>query len=285
MNLDAAVHSHEPEHLVAIDGVAAGSQRIVDALQVPVDNQHIIVAPDHLSRRVDVFKFLSRAGRAEGLFVALVLLNLQIFFNDGIRVKCSVGNLFVEVACLLEAQLLHRLVHQPLLQLYLAVLHAALQHFLGENAVLDLSLAQGLTNLCLGAAGLHNVHPVLLRRLVVGSDNLHLVTRAQLITERYHLVVDAGTRTTVSNVGMYLIGEVEHRGSLGELPQFSLRREHKDFVLIEVHLELVHGLQPVGILQGRTDAVEPVVNIAFSLHALIAPMRGQTLLSHLVHAL
>ena len=105
----------------------------------------------------------------------------------------------------------------------------------------------------------------------------------QLVAQVHHLVVDSGSRASVAHVGVYLVGKVEHRGTLGEFPEFSLGREHEHLILIEVHLELVHHLQAVGVLQRGTDAVEPVVESALALHALVAPVGSQTFLCHLVH--
>ena len=100
----------------------------------------------------------------------------------------------------------------------------------------------------------------------------------------HHLIIYARTRTVVAHVGVYLIGKVEHGGTLGKLAQLARGSEHEHLVFVEVHLELVHGLQSVGILQRRADAVQPFVEPAFPFHAFVAPVGGQTAFGHFVHA-
>ena len=155
--------------------MAALGQRIVHALQVAVNHQHIVVLLDNLLGGILEFELFGRAGGGRGQLVLVVLLHFQVFVDYLIGVKASVGNVLIEVARLLEPQLLHRVVHHAFLELNLAVLHPALQQLAGEESVFHLRLAQCLAYLCLGATGLHNVQPVLLGRLVRRCDNLHLV--------------------------------------------------------------------------------------------------------------
>ena len=42
MNLDAAGDGDEAEHIVAVDGVAAVGQLVVDALEVLVDDEYVV---------------------------------------------------------------------------------------------------------------------------------------------------------------------------------------------------------------------------------------------------
>ena len=82
-----------------------------------------------------------------------------------------------------------------------------------------------------------------------------------------------------------MVGEVENGGTLGELEQVALGGEHKHLVFVEVHLELVHSLQTIAGLQHRTDARQPVVQSAFTLHTLVAPVGCHASFGYLVHAL
>ena len=84
---------------------------------------------------------------------------------------------------------------------------------------------------------------------------------------------------------MNMVGKVEHGGTLGEFIQVTLGREHKNFVFVEVHLELIHRFHAVAGLQHRTDVGEPFVQSRLSLHTFIAPVGCDTAFGHFVHAL
>ena len=81
-----------------------------------------------------------------------------------------------------------------------------------------------------------------------------------------------------------MIGKVEHSGSLRELQQVALWSEHKDLVLIKVHLELVHHLHVVTRFEYAADVVQPFVQSCFTLYALISPMGSHSPLGNLIHA-
>ncbi len=100
------------------------------------------------------------------------------------------------------------------------------------------------------------------------------------------LAVDLAADAGVADARVDMVGEVEHGGSLGKLQQVALRGEGIDLVLVEVELELVHHLQVVACLQGGADRGEPLLHAAaVGLHALVAPVGGEAVLGHLVHAL
>ena len=84
---------------------------------------------------------------------------------------------------------------------------------------------------------------------------------------------------------MDVVGEVENGGTLRKLQQVALRRKHEHLILVKVHLELVHKLQVVVVLQRSSDVLQPVVQSRFALDALISPVRSQALFGYLVHAL
>ena len=121
--------------------------------------------------------------------------------------------------------------------------------------------------------------------LVGGGHDLHLVATLQLLAQRDDLVVDAGSDAAVAYLGVDMVGEVEHGGSLGELVEVALGGEHEDFVFIEVHLELVHSLHAVAHLEHGADVRQPVVESRLALHTLVAPVGSHTAFRNLVHAL
>ena len=171
------------------------------------------------------------------------------------------------------------------LLLYLAVLELALEHLLGEESLFDSSLLERQSDLRLGTRGLDNREPLLTRLLVRRGEDLHLVATLQLVADGHHLAVDAPTSTLVAQLGVDMVGKVEHRGTYGELPKVTGRREHEHLVFVEIHLELVHGLHALRVLEHRADTREPLVEASLALHALIAPVGSHTALGNLVHAL
>ena len=152
------------------------------------------------------------------------------------------GYLTVELTGLLEAQTLHEVHKHGFLHLYLAILELTLQRLLGKKAFRLLRLTQRQTDLRLGTASLDNVHPLLLRLLIGLRHDFHLVATLQLMADGDYLIINARAHALVANLGVDVISKIEHRGSFGELIKVTLRREDKHLVLVEFHLELVHGL-------------------------------------------
>ena len=109
--LDASVDGDEAEDLIAIYRLAAFSQLEVDALQIAVDDEHVIAAL--LLLCVRALHKVEVVGTLCGLvayWILLTLLEFEITVDDGIHVQRTLGYLFVEVACLLEFQLLYQLI-------------------------------------------------------------------------------------------------------------------------------------------------------------------------------
>ena len=82
---------------------------------------------------------------------------------------------------------------------------------------------------------------------------------------------------------MDAIGKVEDVGSLGKLEQFAFGCEHEHLVFVQSHLELVHQLQVVVVLQGCPDVRKPFVYAAFSLNSFVTPVRSQSFFGYFVH--
>ena len=86
--------------------------------------------------------------------------------DQRVHVDGLVGHLTVEVGHFLEAHLLDEMLHDGLLQFYLAVLELPLYHFLGKQALFHLRLLQGQTYFGFSTARLHDVEPLLAGLLV-----------------------------------------------------------------------------------------------------------------------
>ena len=118
------------------------------------------------------------------------------------------------------------------------------------------------------------------------GHNLHLVAALQDVAQRHHTPAYASARTFITYLGVNGISEVENGGSLRQLEEVAVRGEHEHFILVEIHLELIHKLQVVASLEGSADALEPRFHSCLAaFDALVAPVCGKSALSHLVHAL
>ena len=216
---------------------------------------------------------------------AIVVQHFLIFINDVVHVKRAVGHAAVKVIGFLEAEFLYQVRHGTLVKLNLPVLQPPLEHLLCVSAVFHHHVLQRHAYFRLGAARLHDVQPLLLRLLRVCRYYLHLVAVLQRVTEGHHLVINLCSGASVADVRVYPVSEVKHGGTFGELHQVALRREDEHLVLIQVHLKLVNHLHVVLVLKSRSYAVEPLVESALALNALITPVGGQSALGYLIHAL
>ena len=88
----------------------------------------------------------------------------------------------------------------------------------------------------------------------------------------------------VAHLRVDVIGEVEHRGALCQFVQVTLRGKHIHLVFIQTAAELVHHLHVVARLQSLAYVGEPCVETALALHSLVAPVCGESVFCHLVHA-
>ena len=83
---------------------------------------------------------------------------------------------------------------------------------------------------------------------------------------------------------MYVVCKVEDGGTLGKLEKVAFGGEHKHFVFIEVHLELVHELHVVAGFKGGPYVGEPFVKTAFSLYSFVTPVCSQAFFCNFVHS-
>ena len=178
--------------------------------------------------------------------------------------------------------------HGGFVVLHFAVLEAAFEGFLGKSGTLQLHLGELLAYLgaCLGGNGY--VEPVAFGCLVGIGQDFHLVTALQLGSHRHILAIHTPTGTTAAYIRMNAVGKVEHGSTLGQLEQVALGGEDKDFVTIEIDLELIDQLFIAGGrgFESRTDVLEPFLQFRSAvLHTLVTPMGSQTSLGNLVHTL
>ena len=80
-------------------------------------------------------------------------------------------------------------------------------------------------------------------------------------------------------------GKVEHGGPFRQFDQFAGRCEDIDFVLIQVHLEVLHQVERVVLLlfQGGTHGIEEFVQSTFGFHAFVFPVGCQSAFGDLIH--
>ena len=286
VHLYAAAHGNKAKHIVAIDGVAALCQREIDALQVAVYHQHIVVAPCLLLFKVVEVELFGTARGSRCIQVQVEVAHLYILLYHLVHINLLVGNLLVEVARPFKSHLLDGVGHGALREFNLAVLELPLQHFLGIESVFLPGFFQGEAQFRLGTRCFHNVQPVLLGLLVALGHNFHGVARVERLANGHHAPVHPGTNASVAHARMNVVGKVEHRCPLRKLQQIAFGGEHKHLVFVEVEPELVHHLKVVARFQGRANVIQPLVNPGFAaLHSLVAPVGSKAALCHLVHAL
>ena len=143
VDLDAAVDGHKTENLVAVNGVAAAGQLIVDAFQLLVDDQHVVTMASERFLGGGITELLGTADRHLGGVAVLMVAQFDVFLDDFVGVEFLVGQLLVEIACLLEAKFVDDVRKQGFFHLHLPVLETAFQHLLGEKAVFHLRLLEG----------------------------------------------------------------------------------------------------------------------------------------------
>ena len=187
MDLDA-LRGDETEHLVAIDRVAALRQLILDARQVLVNHQDILVGRDffYFGCR-DVFFGAADFGVVVRFRFPAELF--QVFVDHLVRVEAFFGNLDVEVGDSLESFLLDVTHQDRFLHLDLPVLEAALQHLFGKVHRLGSLFAECLFDLDPRFRGDDDVQPVTFGCLGGSGDDGDRVAVVQGIFNRYILLV------------------------------------------------------------------------------------------------
>ena len=240
MYLDAACRD-EAEDFVAVNRVAAFGEGVFHARQVLVDDQDVFGGGDFLGLRGGAELLGAADGRLGGLGFAAD--EVEVFVDDGVGVEALLAEVEVEISyCLITLAL--DVTHEGrLIHLDFTVLEAALEHLLGIVRRLGSLLAQGLLDADASLGGNDEVEPVLLGRLRGRGNNLDRVAIMQYIFNRYVAAVHAGGDTAAAELRVDGEGEVEDCRALGQLDEFARRGEDVDFVLVEVHLEVLHEVE------------------------------------------
>ena len=285
VNLDAAAGRDEAKDVVAVDGATAAGQLEVDALEVLVDDEDVVVAGVGLMG-LGLERVLLGAARSGAVeLVVLVTQQFDVALDELVGVEAFFGQRLVELVGFLETAFPYEGADGAFVPLDFPVLQFALELLAGHEALLGLLLLDGLTYLGAGAAR-HDVGgPLHLGALGVRGEHFDGVAAGQGLAHGDVAPVDAPADTAVAYVGVDVIGEVEDCGTLGKLEHVAFGREDVHLVVVEPRLELVHQLQVVAGFEGAAYVGEPVVHgTVAGAHALIAPVGGQAVLGDFVHA-
>ena len=199
MNLDAARHGDETEHVVAIHRTATAGHLKVQAFQVAVNHQNVVAAVGHLAGFGVEIELLGRAcGGAFGCS-SFAATQFGVGFQQDVDVQFLVGQCLVELVAFLEAHLLNQLVDEALFPLHLAVLEFAGKEFAGHRAFAGLEVAHGSTYLRFGVSRDDNVQPFVLGPLRGTGLNLHGIAAGQCLAHRNVAAVDTCAHTVVAH--------------------------------------------------------------------------------------
>lgn len=98
MYLDTLADGNESEDWVSIDRVAAMSQLEIDALEVLIDNQHIVALLHQFLGRILKLKILCTFCRLVGVGeVQVVVALLYVSLDDAVHVDFLLGYILIEV--------------------------------------------------------------------------------------------------------------------------------------------------------------------------------------------
>ena len=285
VNLDTAINGNKAKHIVAIDRRTAFCQLVIQALQVTVYHQHVIV---HLlvqtrNLRLIKFEFRSRTRLIISCNNGFFSSEFQELIKHIVCIQHTIGNGLIKVAYLLVTHLTDYVEHDTVVLFNLTVAELTLQHLLGKQSVLNLGFLQRQTYLGFGTRGLHNIQPLLSGFLVSRCQDFNLVATLQFVAYRHHFSANATARTLVAQFRVDMVSKIKHRSTCGKLPQIACRCKHKHLVFVQFHLKLVHSIQSVGMLQHRTYIRQPLVQPRLALHAFIAPVGSYTAFGNLVH--
>ena len=283
MDLDASGNADKTEDRVAIDGVTAAREVIIDTRQLAVNNKDVVL--DMLLRKARSVEHKIRCTLCRSASsVGTTLLHVGEHIDNRTSIEFAARYLEVEITRLLEAKLTDDGIHHILIRLQLMVLQLALQHFPSEGALLGLHIIQRLTYLCPGMRGADDIEPLLTRHLTRGGEYLDMIATLELAAQRHSTPVDTSASTGVAHLRMNAVGKIEHRSTLRKFIYIALGSEDKHLVVIELHLELVDGGRSLTFFKHRTNARKPVVHTSLALDALIPPMSRHTTFGHLIHA-
>ncbi len=134
-------------------------------------------------------------------------------------------------------------------------------------------------------AGDHEVQPRRLRFLSLRLQDRDLVAVFDGRAQRHHAAVDLRAHRLVSETRMHGIGEVDRRRALGQLEQFSLRREREDAVLVHRHARMFEDvLGRFGMVEDFDEIADPAFrHIGAFLPLFVRPVRRITVFGLRMH--
>ncbi|MNP16734.1 hypothetical protein D3C76_1091410 [compost metagenome] len=139
-------------------------------------------------------------------------------------------------------------------------------------------------------AGDHEVEPCRVRPCAGCADDLDRGAALQRFGQRCETTVDPAGNAAVAHVGMHCVSEVDRRGTLGQLHDPALGREHVDLVREQVDLHALDEFQRVaGALLHFQHALDPLAGAGMGAFWLLVaagfvqPMGGDAVVGHLFH--
>jgi len=134
------------------------------------------------------------------------------------------------------------------------------------------------------------VEPVPAGTALLGGEDLDLIPRLQLIVQGYQAAIDLGATAAVPDLTVNQIGKVHRRGAGRQVDDVSLGRKDVYTLCKQVPLERGSKLQGIIGLRWQLSRlkheVEPLLKPDVPGGALlVAPMRSNAILCHLVHGL
>ena len=131
MYLDTSVNGDKTKDVVSINGVTAFSQLIVDAFQIAVYHQHILVFTNYLLLGILIIELLRTASGNCWSIAMLEIIHLDVFLYYLIEIELVFCQLLIEISRFLESHLLDQMRHRRLLHLHLSILETPLKHLFG----------------------------------------------------------------------------------------------------------------------------------------------------------
>ncbi len=126
---------------------------------------------------------------------------------------------------------------------------------------------------------------------MLAGDDFDLLAGLQAVVEGHDAPVDLGAAAVVADFGVHAVGEVQRRGTLGQVDGMAVRGEHVDPVRLDVDPQLLGQATDVAQLFVPLQHLAQPGNLLFvmvgtglDVGALVAPVGANTQLGFLVHA-
>ena len=276
MHLHATARDNESHNLVARQGLATAGE-LDDQVAHALDAHGAVagLGPAPENARQKAFRRRLLLGRNAPQQIG----HGQVPAADGRRGFLPVG----------VAKGLHGGFHIGTAEIHAGLVQLPAQHFLTQfHGLAPLALFQPALDAPPGLGAAHNAQPVQAGGRSLGGDDLHRAAAGQGMVQRHNTTVLLGANAAQAHIGVHGEGEINGRGTLGQLVQVTLGAEDEDLVLVEVDLEALEELlgaflQAVlgeHLLDPREEAVQLIVAVAA---LLVNPVGGQTVLGNAVH--